>query len=327
MLAPTGTAARIKAVPALAPYIREFFRWQDYIRNTAECKFHAYGETFEEGFGYTDFESKPMEYAHRFTPTYQKGQIASFYQLEAWMKANPRYVTLLTLTVYQTGRVSVEAKGHKVGIPEAFDNLKAGWNKLSKVLRKEIKGLDYIGVLEPHKSGYPHYHFFLLTFEPLTRATQEKCKHLWEQKYKVGSASRGVDFSFSSPEKPIASIRNYLSKYFCKAYFQTIGKYPNTDKRNEMTAGRYAFYALVWANHWRLVQKSNRLSAIMKYQKKESDIEYKAVELSRPVAGAHNQSEHREFTTIWQKEPGKPIQSIARAMSEAAQHPPPLKQL
>ena len=95
-----------------------------------------------------------------------------------------------------------------------------------------------------------------------------------------------------------------------------------------MTAGRYVFYALVWKYHWRLIQKSNLLSSVMAYKKKKEDtIEYHAVDLSRPVAGTHSQSEHREFITVWQKVPDTPIQSIARAMSEAAQNPQPRQSL
>jgi len=59
----------------------------------------------------------------------------------------------------------------------------------------------------------------------------------------------------------------------------------------------------------------------MAYHKKESDeTEYCAVELSRPVAGAHLHSEHREFITVWEREPGifDKEQSISRFMAAAA---------
>jgi hypothetical protein len=62
-------------------------------------------------------------------------------------------------------------------------------------------------------------------------------------------------------------------------------------------------------------------------QKKESDIEYTAVELSHHVAGAHMGGEHCESITVWQNELGNPIHSIARAMPEAAQHTWPVRHL
>jgi hypothetical protein len=320
MLAPIGTVGRIKAVSGLRPYLPVYFAWQDYIRRTATFGFHAYQEVQDAELGPYQTETKRMDYAHRFTPTYQKGQIAGFYQLEAWLKDNPHHVTLLTLTAYQAGKASVAAVGHEVGLIEAFDKLKWGWDHLSKILRKEVSGLQYVGVLEPHKSGYPHYHFFLLTPEPLTEAIQKKCALLWSQKYNVGDAEHGLSFDFRAPKKEIGSIRNYLSKYLCKAYYQTVGKYPNTDSRNEMTAGRFIFYALVWKYGWRLVQKSNVLSSVMAYRKKSDDTEYCAVELSRPVAGAHSHSEHREFITVWERSPGifDTGSSISRSMAAAA---------
>jgi hypothetical protein len=319
MLAPLGTTGRIKAIPELRPYLPVYFAWQDYIRRTASLGFHAYQDKQDPDLGPYQTETKRMEYAHRFTPTYQKGQIASFYQLEDHLKTNPRFITLLTLTAYQTGKASVAAVGHEVGIVEAFDRLKWGWDHLRKILHLYVPGFDYVGVLEPHKSGYPHIHFFLFTAAPLTEEIQAKCKVLWEQKYKVGDSEHGVDFDFRAPDKKVGSIRNYLSKYLCKAYYQTVGKYPNTDSRNEMTPGRYIFYALVWKYGWRLVQKSNRLSKIMAYHKSD-DTEYCAVELSRPVAGAHKNSECREHIIVWERSPGifDAGSSISRSMAAAA---------
>jgi hypothetical protein len=59
-----------------------------------------------------------------------------------------------------------------------------------------------------------------------------------------------------------------------------------------MTTGRHVFNALVWKHGWRLIQKSRGLTAVMRYNK-PSTIDCQAVELSRPVAGAHKNSEER----------------------------------
>jgi hypothetical protein len=299
MLAPSGTIRAVRADPNLSPYVRVLFEFQDYIRRTAELKFVAHGEERGED-GYTDV-TRTLDYAHRFTPTYQRGMIASFYQLEAWMKDNPRHVALLTLTTYQSGQHSIEKKGHAVSIPESFDLLKGGWDNLSKVLRKHIPGLDYILAMEAHKSGYPHMHVFLLTPEPIPQALQDKCALLWERKYKAGSASNGVDFTFGTSKKPIGSIRNYLMKYVCKSFYAHTSKFPDTDPRNEMTAGRHVFNALAWKYHWRLIQKSNRLSAVMKYQKPADGVDYYAVEISRPVAGSQAGANLNDYVTVWAK--------------------------
>lgn len=142
------------------------------------------------------------------------------------MKDNPRVVSMLTLTTYQSGVHSIKVKGHIVTIPESFDILKTGWDKLSKVLRKHVPGLEYILAMEAHKSGYPHLHIFLLTPEPIPEALQQKCMNLWEKKYKAGSSEHGIEFTFKTTDTPIQSIRNYLMKYVCKSFYALTSKFP-----------------------------------------------------------------------------------------------------
>lgn len=302
MLAPSGTVSQIRADPLLAPYIGVYFKFQYYLLRTAEIKFIANGKTRDEDDGTEWDVIRELEYAHRFTPTYQKGQIASFYQLEEWMKENPRHVSMLTLTTYQSGAHSIKVKGHVVTIPEAFDIIKKGWDNLSKVIRKYVPGLNYILAMEAHKSGYPHFHIFLLTPKPIPEALQQKCAVLWEKKYKAGSAKHGVEFTFSTSDTPIGSIRNYLMKYVCKSFYALTSKFPDTDEKNKMTAGRHVFNALVWKHGWRLIQKSRGLSQIMRYKKPDSAIVYHAVEKSCPVPGANKQYKKREYYTTWVKE-------------------------
>jgi hypothetical protein len=301
MLAPLGIAAQVRADPTLASYIRIFFEFQDYQRRTAEVKFVIHGIAQNEEYG--EYEHiRILPYAHRFTPTYQKRQIASFYQLEAWMKDNPRVVSMLTLTTYQSGEHSVKVKGHVVNIPEAFDIIKKGWDNLSKVLRKYVPGLEYILAMEAHKSGYPHFYIFLLTPEPIPETLQQKCRFLWEKKYKAGSAKNGIVFTFKTSDKSVVSIRNYLLKYVCKSFYAITSKFPDKDDMNKMTAGRHVFNALVWKHGWRLIQKSRGLSKVMRYRRPDTSDECQAVELSRPVSGAHEHSEKREFITTWVKD-------------------------
>lgn len=302
MLAPTGTSAQIRADPILEPYIRDFYNFQEYLKRTAEIKFIANGISRDDDDG-TEWDiTRELDYAHRFSPTYQKGQIASFYQLEAWMVDNPGCVSMLTLTTYQSGAHSIKVKGHIVTIPEAFDIIKKGWDNLSKVLRKYIPGLNYILAMEAHKSGYPHFHIFLLTPDPIPEELQKKCADLWEKKYKAGSAKHGVEFTFSTSDTPIGSIRNYLMKYVCKSFYALTSKFPDTDEKNKMTAGRHVFNALVWKHGWRLIQKSRGLSKVMRYTKTDTDTVYHAVEISRPLGGANTQCKKREYFTTWVKD-------------------------
>lgn len=87
---------------------------------------------------------------------------------------------------------------HVATIPEAFDILKKGGDNLSKILRKNIPEMEYILAMEAHKSGYPQFHIFFLTSEPISDAIQQQCAYLWENKYKAGSAEYGIEFTFKT---------------------------------------------------------------------------------------------------------------------------------
>jgi len=328
MIVPSGTITKIRLKPWLVLYAPIMYEFVDYILRVAELKFHVYGclngnpnDTFE----------LVMDYHDRFSSAYQRGQISSFYQLQAWSNANPREVCLLTLTTHHGyNAFGQKSKFNNATIIEAMETLQTGWRKLSKILRKEIPGIDYVVIPEPHKSGYPHYHAILFTEKPIPESLQKKCQNLWEKKYGAGSAEIGVQFDFRKPDQPIKSIVNYLTKYIRKLVNVSTSKFPDNDKRNEMTAGRYVFYALAWKYGWRLILKSNRLSQIMKYRPKprpvkdddgnEAVIVYDSVELSSPVAGSRKGSGAREFRTVWERIPGtfNPAMSISRSMSDQA---------
>ena len=104
--------------------------------------------------------------------------------------------------------------------------MKDGWDKLSKILRKYVPDLTYIWVIEPHSSGYPHFHIIL--FAEIPESLQEKIKQLWSEKYKVGSKERGVDFSTRILDEDINSLRNYLMKYIAKGFVITNTKFSET---------------------------------------------------------------------------------------------------
>jgi hypothetical protein len=199
------------------------------------------------------------KYIHRWTPIYQKRLMAKLYQLDGWWKEHKGPVTLLTLTTYQAGEYSQAIKGEKVSIEDGFLLLKDGWNKLSKILRKYIQDLTYIWVIEPHSSGYPHFH--VIVFADIPQFLQDKIKQLWSEKYKVGSEKHGVDFSTRIPDENINSLRNYLMKYIGKGFVITNTKFSETFWTKE----QLVFNALVWKNKYRTFQPSQKLQQIMRY--------------------------------------------------------------
>ena len=137
--------------------------------------------------------------------------------------------------------------------------MKEGWDKLSKILRKYIPDLTYIWVIEPHASGYPHFH--VIVFAEISQSLQEKIKQLWSEKYEVGSKDHGVDFSTRMPDEDINSLRNYLMKYIAKGFVITDTRFSETFWTKE----QLVFNALIWKNGYRTFQPSRKLQKIMRY--------------------------------------------------------------
>ena len=204
---------------------------------------------------------REIEYIHRWTKPYRKAVISKFYQLEEWYKRNPTPITLLTLTTYQDGDYSVQMKGGATTIQEAFKMLKQGWYRLSNWIRKyhpEVK--NYITIMEPHKSGYPHLHVIL--FGTIPEESQKRIRNLWSKKYQAGDYYNGVDFSLSSPKEGIKSIRNYLIKYIAKTLQD--GKTGTKFNIQEgWSPGELLFNAVMWKNKYRLWGASAELSRVM----------------------------------------------------------------
>jgi len=207
---------------------------------------------------------KYIEYIHRWTPAYRKAIISKFYQLQEWWEQNPTPITLLTLTTYQDGDYSVSVKGGVTTIEEGFDILKKGWRWLSMWLRKWYPDIEYVQIMEPHKSGYPHLHVVL--FGELPDSAQETIRKLWSEKYKAGSADHGVDFSIRSPDTGIKSIKNYLVKYIAKTLVNGKTGSKFEDEVNAWTPGELLFNATIKAHKWRLWGASLALSKVMAYK-------------------------------------------------------------
>jgi hypothetical protein len=205
------------------------------------------------------------KYIHRWTPIYRKRLMAKLYLLDQWWKEHKGPVTLLTLTSYQAGVYSQKVKGEIISIEHSFQLLKEGWDKLSKILRKYIKDLTYVWVIEPHASGYPHFH--VIVFADIPQSLQDKIKQLWFEKYQVGSKEHGVNFSLRNPDEDIDSLRNYLMKYIAKGFVITETKFYETFWTKE----QLVFNALIWKNGYRTFQPSRKLQQVMHYDQEHDN--------------------------------------------------------
>lgn len=249
---------KINANPDLNYHLYDVFQFGEYLKQTALSSFRIKGVNRYSG----ELVAKSIPYIHRWTVPYRKSILAKFYKLEEWMKENPRPVTMITLTTYQDGDYSKKIKGQALSPYESLDLLMTSYTKLRELITNRIKrkAEDFFYVLEPHTkrdAGYAHMH--LIYFCEFSEAEQVRIKQMWEQKYKAGSFSKGVDFSFRKPEGSIKSIRNYLMKYVSKGFLDDGSKF-NTEK---WTPGQTIFNTVLWGTKTRLWNCSRNLSRVM----------------------------------------------------------------
>lgn len=263
---PSKYYREIKDNPAWVEYLGVAQKFHYYLETTDETKFRISGVANIEGELNTI--TREIDYIHRWTPVYKRSVLARFYRLENWHNAHPlsKAVTMLTLTTYHAfdkyGRPS--SVGSDVNIEASFKLLKAGWYKLRDAISK--LGLQYVWILEPHKTGYPHLHVAIFGWVPWH--VQHKMKVLW-QKYGCGSYEHGAQFSTREGAGGIKSIRNYLMKYMIKSWHDT-----------EWTTAQFVFNALCHEYRWRMWGATKHITMIIRRESPEkSGIEWQLVEM------------------------------------------------
>lgn len=264
----SSIVSAIESDPKLSPYaefVREFLT---YLNTTAGTRFRLRGLSAEV----SEVEME-IEYVHRWTATYRRGWIAKLYQLDEWYQQSRPPVTMLTLTTYQDGEYS-RRKGRYLTIPESFEALKGGWKNLSMVLRKPdaLGKFDYLSIVEPHQSGYPHLHVPI--FADVPEPLQERIGNLWEG-YGAGSAEHGVNFSFRESRADISSVRNYLLKYLSKGLTGTGSRFGD----EPLSPGEWVFQALIWKHRWRIFGSSRNLSRIMAWDRSSEPVQWLSTDL------------------------------------------------
>jgi hypothetical protein len=244
-------------------------KFKNYLGLTREYRFRLTGTNKDGEVVIT------VPYIHRWSEIYHKSILAKFYKLDDWMKDNPGIVTMFTLTTYQgsksrfnNGTLSRKIKGHDLTILECFDLLKVSRTKFLNVLRNRYPGTNYVWILEPHETGYPHCH--LVVFREFTEEEQNFIKQLWSEKYQAGSYTRGIEITSKASTESIHSIRNYLMKYMTK-------QFGSGDEA--WTDGEFLFNAMVWKTSTRMWGASKELTKVMQRPEKISDIIWDVVEL------------------------------------------------
>jgi hypothetical protein len=154
---------------------------------------------------------------NRWHPQRRTAWLAKMYQMAQWYDANRiGGCTLITLTGYQ------ENSG--LSIYETWDNINASRVKILKILRKYLGKINYFWVVEPHGTGYPHYH--LAVFREIDnnikdsagRGMEDKLRDLYSEEWGTGAHDYGLDFKVMKGETSIKDLKNYLMKYISKGY-------------------------------------------------------------------------------------------------------------
>ena len=135
-----------------------------------------------------------------------------------------------------------------------------------------MKGtVDYIWVIEPHKSGFIHMH--MMIFATFTEDEKERLLSLWCDKYEAG-VREAQDIQDVEIDH-VNHIRTYLFKYLSKTW-----EADTMEDENLLT-----FNSTLWAmsrheSSWKGMRpygSSERLSRVMKLDKHVSDEEWETV--------------------------------------------------
>lgn len=212
-----------------------------------------------------------MPYNHRWTSEYRAMTYAKLKGAERALDRiygeGPTPVTMLSLTAYQRGD---DGRPRPPG--EVLADLLDGWDKFRRVLDRATEGArtEYIRVIEPHESGYPHLHVAI--FGAASRSLEDRVTEMWAEKYEVGSADAhknavSVATGRSAQlQKPAAYIMKYLGKTTVR---EDGGEpAPSGETPEELDAKNAeafeAFSALLWATGKRQYSASQALSEAMK---------------------------------------------------------------
>lgn len=208
---------------------------------------------------------KDFGYPHRYTENYIKGRFAKLYLLDTWYQLNPEMpMTFLTMTTrHKADSMVTLEESLTQGIRDSFKRLQKGWRLLMREIRRKHKGVNFMMVVEPHESGFPHYH--MIIFASFTIDEQIEFRKFWE-KWGIGSFEHGLDFDERPKKDNIKSLRNYLMKYMSKSFVDYSSKYGGVVP---WTKEQLLFNAIAWKFGFRTWKASNELSKVMKYHPKE----------------------------------------------------------
>lgn len=229
-------------------------KFKEYIEFTEDLTLKFELKGISDG----ELLSVTIPYTHRWKEIYRNRTIARFYKFnDWWVNEGKPPLTMLTLTTYQDTEYAQINRGERVSLEDSFRLLSGSWDNLRKVLHKIRKEdgetLEYLRVMEPHESGYPHYH--IAVKGSFTKEQQNRLNSLWSDKYNAGSYAHGLDISDVNTKTDLAYAGFYLFKYLGKSF----AKSPE-----EMTPGELLFSSQLWKYKYRQWSASKGIRDAMK---------------------------------------------------------------
>ena len=197
--------------------------------------------------------------------TYARLKAAERHVTAKWGEEVP--TTMITLTAPHN-----DARGDARPFTAVLDDIKQGMDKARHVIRRETEGIEteYLAVLEPHATGYPHIH--ILVFGVASPSLGEKVADYWANRYVEGASRDAQDVTTARGrsaqlESPAAYLMKYLSKSLARE-----GSDETADRENlPSIAGYEEFSALMWASGKRTYSMSEGLSRAVKDSKPETE--------------------------------------------------------
>lgn len=224
-----------------------------------------------------------IPHTHRWSPEYRKQTYAKLKSAERvaadiWGDGVPS--TMITLTAPHR-----DSEGNHRPVTEVLSDIVENRSRVLDLVRKRLSGLavrtEYLWVMEPHKSGYPHVHILVLGAK--LPALGDKVADMWADKYVDGASrqAQSVDIS-ESRKKNLNNPAAYLMKYLGKTMSKNETRSDDPVAKQPQISGYETFSAAVWISGKRTFGMSQSLRKEVSnhgYDEvdKESEYEWKLV--------------------------------------------------
>jgi len=237
-----------KALEDLGEVDSHYWMSHEFVKYLQLCE--------QKGFRVKGYDTKKgkivsfgLEYNNRWGKVRRKELGEKLKRLEYWFELQEdRPVTMITLTSFHKG----------MSISSAWFELNKSRDKLRKLIHKYFGAVDYFWVVEPHQSGYAHYHMAVFadidneTKDKKGRGIEDKFRDIWSKKYKTGNHTYGLDFAQKKDDDKIKHLKNYLQKYLSKGFLL-----------DKWTLGMLKFNAAMWDTGFRMYGASKNIREIM----------------------------------------------------------------